>query len=111
MIYAFQEEGVLPPENDPFSIRKDGLYRPPHITSRIPAQQALFTIHADPTAEYSPRGLEQWMIEAGACYNIKKHLHLCGMTEAVLFPDIGGLASYLGWLYKRPTSTRRVGRK
>jgi hypothetical protein len=110
MIYAFQGDSLLSSKDDPLAVRKDGLYRPPHITPRIPAQQGLFTVHADPAAEYSPRGLERWVIEAGVCYNIKKQLHLCGMNESVLFPDIDGLANYLGWLYKRPTSSRRVGR-
>ena len=31
-----------------FEIKKPYTYRPPHISQRIPAQQAVFTVHSEP---------------------------------------------------------------
>lgn len=36
-------------ESDPFLVTAPGLYRPPHISPRIPAQRSVFTVHANPT--------------------------------------------------------------
>lgn len=54
-------------EKRPFGVNPPGIYRPPHITPRIPAQRSVFTIHPDPTAVFMPEGLNQWVISSDAC--------------------------------------------
>src|SRR5438093_3214767 len=44
----------------PFEMTAVRLYRPPHITSRIPAQRGVFTVHPDPTQYYQPSSLHSW---------------------------------------------------
>jgi hypothetical protein len=83
----------------PFDIGAVLLYRPPHITPRIPAQRSVFTVHAKPTADFMPKATT-WTIGENACGRIKTILDACGINESSLFPDMDGLARYVGWRYK-----------
>ncbi|WP_089166822.1 FRG domain-containing protein [Azotobacter chroococcum] len=87
-------------EKKPFNLSTPGIYRPPHITPRIPAQRSVFTVHADPTTAFSPQELKRWVVTASACGKIKRILDACAINESSLFPDIDGLSRYLGWRYK-----------
>ncbi len=85
----------------PFDLERPAvLYRPPHIAPRIPAQRSVFTVHADPTQVFRPSGLVRWQISKRACWKIKKMLDSAAINEGTLFPDLDGLARYLGWRYK-----------
>lgn len=87
-------------ERNPFNSKAVGVYRPPHISPRIPAQRSVFTAHPDPTTTFSTPNLVEWRISQDACAKIKKVLDACAINEASLFPDIDGLSRYLGWRYK-----------
>jgi hypothetical protein len=86
----------------PFSLDGVRLYRPPHITPRVPAQASVFTVHRDPTENFRPAttNFGRWQIEHEACADIKRALDASGINEASLMPDIDGLSRYIGWLYK-----------
>ena len=104
-IYAFKHKDVPTiTESDPFALRRVRTYWPPHIASRIPAQQALFTVHPSSSTNFHPKSLQQWLIDPGTCFNIKKQLRVCGMTRSVLFPEMDGLAKHLSWVYKWPSA-------
>lgn len=87
-------------EKKPFSLATPGIYRPPHITPRIPAQRSVFTLHPDPTSPFTADGLERWIISTEACNSIKRVLDSCAINESSLFPDLDGLSRYIGWRYK-----------
>lgn len=88
-------------EHDPFSLdRSVAIYRPPHITPRIPAQRSVFTLHQDPTVNLWTPALHEWRISEEACKDIKPVLDACGINESALFPDLVGLCGYLAWRYK-----------
>lgn len=87
-------------EKRPFAAKAPGIYRPPHIAARIPAQRSVFTLHPNPTDVFAPTGLTQWVISWHACGEIKRVLDACGINESSLFPDLDGLSRYLGWRYK-----------
>jgi hypothetical protein len=87
-------------EENPLRARGVGVYRPPHISPRIPAQRSVFTLHPNPTLAFAPPGLQQWRVARAACGRIKAVLDACAINEASLFPDIDGLSRYLGWRYK-----------
>lgn len=89
-----------PEENNPFGIKRVAIYRPPHITARIPAQRSVFTVHPKPIEPYSPNGLEKWTISSRACGELKTILDACAINESSLFPDLDGLSRYIGWRYK-----------
>ena len=78
------------------------LYRPSHISPRIPAQQCVFTVHPNPDRdEFVPDRVEKWvLIKARETFWLKQILAACGVNRASLFPDLDGLAQYLGWRYK-----------
>ena len=87
-------------EQNPFAARRVGIYRPPHIAPRIPAQRSVVTLHPDPTEAFHPRKLHAWPISAPACGEIKRVLDVCGINESSLFPGLEGLSRHIGWRYK-----------
>lgn len=87
-------------EKKPFTLASHGIYWPPHITPRIPAQRSVFTVHPEPTSPFSPQGLTRWVISTSACGDIKRILDACAINESSLFPDLDGLSRYIGWRYK-----------
>ncbi len=87
-------------ETNPFKGKIVGVYRPPHITPRIPAQRSVFTLHSNPTEDFRSQSLETWFIPPKAGLRIKAILDACAINESSLFPDLDGLSRYLGWRYK-----------
>lgn len=102
LIYAVQNLPLVSArdEQNPFAARRTGIYRPPHITPRIPAQRSVMTLHPQPTELFRPRGLHEWTIEPAARRQIKMVLDACGINESSLFPGLDGLSRYIGWRYK-----------
>lgn len=102
IIYGVQSLHTITTEEEakPFKMEEVKLYRPPHISPRIPAQRSVFTVHPDPTKEFSLPHLNKWHISEAACLEIKKILNACAINEASLFPDLDGLSRHLGWTYK-----------
>ena len=75
------------------------LYYPPHISPRIPAQSAVFTVHRHPSVAWQPDSLVRILIEQNTL-SMKLDLNACGIHKASLFPDIDGLAQHQAWLHK-----------
>jgi len=102
IIYAIRDvpEASARDASKPFNMRSVRLYRPPHITTRIPAQRSVFTVHPDPTVEYKPRSLKRWTVEPTTCGRIKHILSACAINESSLFPGIDGLSRHIRWRYK-----------
>lgn len=87
--------------NMPFDLPTVYAYRAPHITPRIPAQRSVFTVHPNPTEDFSATSLTvSWLVDKSACAKIKAVLDACGVNESSLFPDLDGLSRYIGWRYK-----------
>jgi hypothetical protein len=87
-------------EKDPFSATRVVVYRAPHIAPRIPAQSSVFTLHPNPTERFAPEQLRLWQINRTACMSIKRALDACAINYSTIFPDLDGLARYIGWRYK-----------
>jgi len=87
-------------EKNPFAAVRAGIYRPPHITPRIPSQRSVMTLHPHPTEVFDPPGLCEWFLSGKACAEIKQVLDACGINESSMFPDLDGLSRHLGWRYK-----------
>ena len=99
-IYVWKLSDEIRNEENPFSLNKGKIYRPPHISPRIPAQRGLFTVHSKPTSSISEKAVTKFIIRRDACFRIKEALNSCGINRGSLFPDLDGLAQHLGWLYK-----------
>lgn len=102
IIYAIKGVPSVTKQNArrPFAISEVRLYRPPHITSRIPAQRGVFTVHPVPTEEYRPASLQRWSITPLACGKIKNILSASAINESSLFPGVDGLSRHIRWRYK-----------
>ncbi len=89
--------------------RPNNVYFPPHVTSRISAQQGCFTVHARPDgSEFIPLEqqattgersliLEKWIIPAERKRKIRHELDKLGINQFSLFPDLDGLCRKLVW--------------
>lgn len=102
LIYGVENLRVLSKKDEkkPFAAKREGIYRPPHITPRIPAQRSVFTLHPNPPEPFKPFHLVEWIIPPATCAEIKSVLDACAINEGSLFPDLDGLSRYIGWRYK-----------
>ncbi|MBN1452112.1 MAG: FRG domain-containing protein [Anaerolineales bacterium] len=85
---------------DPFDIPHDGFINPPHISPRISAQSALFSISKDPS-EPLPECVRHKTIIIGAQFkkDILKELDRFGINPATMFPGLDGVAQKLKYEY------------
>lgn len=77
---------------DPFKVPKIYLIQTSHITSRVTAQAALFTIHPKPDAPFESKSIIKFIIPAKQRKNIKKELSDMGINRASLFPGLDGIS-------------------
>lgn len=94
--------------NSPFSGQRTKVFEPPHISSRIRAQDGIFTVHKYIAKRkiFLPfnknrrqiNKLKKFEIPANCFSTIRFQLDQCGINAAHLFPDLDGLASKIQWL-------------
>jgi FRG domain. len=90
-----------PPSESPFDLGGEEFikYIPRIVTPRLRVQSGLLTVHGDPTAEFKPpEGITRLRIPYGKRKALKQSLYRHGIDEAVLFPDVDGLARHINWL-------------
>lgn len=86
------------PEKSPLDIKETVRYIPRIVTSRLRAQSGVFTAHPSPTQLFAPNGLVRIRIPCDRRKELKASLFRHGVHEAVLFPDMDGLARHIEWL-------------
>jgi hypothetical protein len=94
-VFAYSTKVMLAGDRDPFNLEFVSFYRPPHITARIPAQHAAFSIHPKPDAAFKPPGLMRLCIPSELKADFLHQLRLFGITRATLFPSLDGVADHL----------------
>ena len=102
-IYAIRNLPVLRGAEDPFNdIEEISIYRPPHISPRIPAQRSLFTVHPRPDdPPLAPPRVDKLIFpRAPEAFEFKERLDDCAINRASLFPDLDGLGQYTFWRHK-----------
>ena len=80
------------------------IFEPNHITSRIIAQNGLFTVHSDPMKpldEIPGIMFDKIIIKKKFRKELKKTLDVYGINKAALFPGLDGITEYLEWFNKR----------
>jgi len=101
VIYAFWGCSTLNNfSSNPFEIKTPVRCRPPHVTSRIAAQAAIFTAHPNPEQAFSHKSMSRIIIEKNVKGNLKKTLNKYGVSRRHLFPGLDGLAAELKKLEK-----------
>ncbi len=97
-------------EKDPFKIKSDYYLVPRYVTTRIPAQSAIFTVQKDPAKElkvkhliYEPssnkyrENADRVVIPNGVKSNILQELQIVGISAASIFPDFDGLCRQISF--------------
>lgn len=82
---------------DPFGIDQIYVFHPPHVSSRISAQAAVFTVHPNPKEHFSHNSLLKIIIPKDLRNSIKKRLANFGIDIASLFPGLDGVAENLDY--------------
>ncbi|HVO91437.1 MAG TPA: FRG domain-containing protein [Terriglobales bacterium] len=93
----------------PFEGKRTKVYVPRHVTPRIRAQVAAFTVHKFVASlkrfvpfeknKQQKHLLHKVLIPAHAFSEIRFELDRCGVNASSLFPDLDGLSLHLGWEY------------
>ncbi len=95
-IYACAGEGeITRDEDDPYNPRGSYWFYPPHVTPRIVAQDGLFSIQQDPTAEFAHASLRNYVIPTELRKSLRILLNKWGIHHAKLFPGLDGIAARL----------------
>lgn len=100
LIYAYHSRFHLAIEEvpDPFEYAEVEKFIPQHITPRITAQSALFTIHPNPYEPFESDDVDKIVIPNKIRLELKKTLSKYGIDRASLFPSLDGLAKHIEWL-------------
>jgi hypothetical protein len=108
--YRAEKEDVITNEYDsPFNIDRTMVYIPSHVTPRITAQNAVFTVHKYISLHDWFYKLESNRREKVKLLKIKIHkdfyaefekqLDTYGFNEASMFPGLDGVAKYIEWKF------------
>jgi hypothetical protein len=85
---------------DPFTVKAPKLVLPSHISSRIPQQSSVLTLHPSPNRPWQPRKLRVIEIPPERKLEFKRELDVLGINEATLFPGIDAVAKYFAWQFR-----------
>lgn len=77
----------------PYNIKENYVFLPIYIAPQMQSQSAVFTIHHQPTEDFSPFVTMEIIIKNKARKNIKTELWQYGISRKTLFPDLYGLAT------------------
>jgi len=117
VIYAFYQRGSVdvglaheplqdgqdsPPE--PFDTTDIKKVKPRYVTSRLLAQDGIFTIHNPPELALEDNIQDQQelikiVINKNCLEELTIDLSYYGINEKTMFPDLGGLSDYMSWWY------------
>jgi hypothetical protein len=102
-----EDEYIEDGQNHPFEQRVTRIYEPKSVVARITAQRACFAVHGydrkthkfipmEQNRRYKKR-LTKLLIDASSFWEIRFHVDRCGINNASLFPDVGGLCRHVEW--------------
>lgn len=100
-VYAFKAVKILDnrmlPNMHPFGCPDVIPFFPPHFSTRIQAQEGVFTIHPNPPEPWKPDRLDKVIIAKRFRKELKFRLFNMGIHRARLFPDLDGVAARLAF--------------
>lgn len=97
-------------KQNPFEVKSTKIFRSSVISRRISAQSGLFTVHLIneqgkvykfETTENFRNRLTKLTIPHGQFASLRKQLHILGVNNSTIYPDIDGLAKHLQWRYSK----------
>lgn len=94
--YMHGKPSMVEYEIDPFAISEIEVFEPPHISDRISAQQALFTVepeeHNNEIGNLNCHAIKYWYVSHKKIGPIKSQLQRLGFSRATLFPGLDAIA-------------------
>lgn len=89
--WCYAHQGKIATEkSDPFAIREVFWFEPPHVSERIPAQAASFTVHPGRKSWRGPR--VKLIIDQGSRSRFREQLADLNTSRGTLFPGLDGVA-------------------
>ncbi len=108
-VYVFTPEAVLSHESaqgvsaEYLGAHPEVLfYVPTHPSSRVAAQRSVFSVHPTPWAPFDDPGLGKLVIPGEVRGAFREALHMHGIDDFSIFPDLEGLSRYLLRLVEYP---------
>ncbi|MBI5963138.1 MAG: hypothetical protein HY863_06670 [Chloroflexi bacterium] len=90
--------GSVRVSDNPFNVDDDFIVRPPHISPRIAAQSACFTVSKKPIVPFESGGsYNKILIQVSKKKSILKELNRYGINPANLFPGLDGISKKLAF--------------
>ena len=80
---------------DPFELKKDVLYLPPHSSARFVAQKGIFTVHHQPEKKFELDTLAEVDTQIRFAGRNLGTLGVYGVTAGAIFPDLTGVCKDL----------------
>jgi len=104
-----EDEQIKDLKESPLKQRVTRVYQPNNITARIAVQRGWFTAHGcgihtkkfiplEKNQRYRTR-LTKLRINKDFFHEIRFQLDRCGVNDASMFPDLGGLSRHAQWLH------------
>ncbi|MGA7724338.1 MAG: FRG domain-containing protein [Opitutaceae bacterium] len=96
-IYTADPRSVLhiTKDENPFDLKGDRWFWPPHVTPRITAQMALFSIQANPMRPLTHESVTKHLVPSEHRNRFRTLLNKWGIHEGTMFPDLDGIAANL----------------
>lgn len=101
---------------DPLSNKITKVFRSTVVSRRISAQAGLFTVHKinedgkmikfETNREFKDK-LTKAIIPHGQFSSIRKQLHVLGVNNSTIFPDIDGFCRHLEWRYSKYSDEKK----
>ena len=85
-------------EGHPLNVDENYQYIAPRIAPRFAAQDSVFTIHGDPTAEFDAATLVKVIVPSKQKFGLRLLLQRFGMSRKLIFPGLDGIARSIGFL-------------
>jgi hypothetical protein len=96
-IWKKKQKGLINPVFDPFGIEDVKVFLPNHLTTRITAQNGVFSVHPDPNTPFDSDEITKYIIKNDIRRNLKKRLNYLGINQATMFPGLDGVANNVDW--------------
>lgn len=88
---------------NPLQLNRTRFFQPTRLTRRLAAQDGYFTVHASDSGLFIPLEddeqrvgtLTKFVVPKTSFTRLRSSLEMCGIGRSSLFPDLGGVPSYL----------------